>query len=99
MDPSERIVTKSPKVGPALIFSISLVNTKEDIIDGTLKSENIAEEWGGGGGRTPCWGIGGQLRGREDGCERTVGLTPALREWCGGEDSEDNGSTVESCGQ
>jgi hypothetical protein len=49
LDPSERTVTKSPKVGPLLIFSISLVHTKEDIIDGTLTSENIAEEWGGGG--------------------------------------------------
>ncbi len=48
--PSEMIVTKSPKVGPVLIFSISLVHTKEDIVDGTLKSENIAEEWAAAGG-------------------------------------------------
>jgi hypothetical protein len=47
--PSEMIVTNFPKVGPVLIFSISLVHTMEDIIDGTLKSENIVE--GGGGGQ------------------------------------------------
>jgi hypothetical protein len=47
--PSERIVIKSPKVEPVLIFSISLFHTKEDIVDGTLKSENIVE--GGGGGQ------------------------------------------------